>query len=81
MVPEMGDLIPAVQRYLIAWQVREHAGREVTRAQSTMLANEYETRQAIWHAPDRFIEAELLGGQRFKVCLAPNGRDLMVLPL
>src|SRR5438045_4212933 len=76
-----GDPLPAVQRYLIAWSERERASREMSRSWSTMIANEYDTRHAIWAAQDRFIEAVLLDGQRFKVSIAPNGRDIMVLPL
>lgn len=79
--PSPPEPMPVVQRYLIAWRERERATERVVREQSAMIANEYETRSAIAKAPERYVEAQLLTGEKFKLSIAPNGRDIMVLPL
>lgn len=77
---EQDEVIPAVQRYLIAWATRERHLAYAAAALSTMIANEYDTRAALAQAPHRCMMATLLDGGQFKVCIAPNGRDIMVLP-
>lgn len=81
MSDQSDEPIPAVQRYLIAWCEQYQAEHKWVRARSAMVADEPDTRRAIGAAKDHFIEAELLDGSRFKVGIAPNGRDVMVIPL
>lgn len=77
---ELDGIKPAVQRYVIAWAERERHLARAAAAQSTMIANEYDTRAALGQAPNRCMLATLLTGGQFKLCIAPNGRDIMVLP-
>jgi hypothetical protein len=67
----------SIRDYLLAWERREQAARDLAAANSTMVAKEMRVREVL--GEQRGIEVTLDRTQ-YKVSIAPNGRDIMVLP-